>query len=113
MEEKAKIIETLIEEATEYGKTSIELIKLKSLDKVSDVVSSFLPLVLVFFLFSTFLLLINLGLAIWLGEILGEISYGFFAVGAFYGILAILIRLIMHSWLKTMFRSYIIKLLLK
>ena len=41
MEEKSQIIETLIEKATDYGKTSIEVSKLKALVKASDAVSSF------------------------------------------------------------------------
>lgn len=112
MEEKSQIIETLIEKATDYGKTSIELIKLKALEKTSDAVSSFVPQIVVFFLFASFLLLINIGLAIWLGEIFGEISYGFFAVGAFYGLLSILLHFFLNKWLKKIIRNNIIKLLL-
>ena len=41
MEENTKILESLIESATEYGKTSIELVKLKVLDKTTDVNSFF------------------------------------------------------------------------
>jgi hypothetical protein len=48
MEENKKLIESLLEKATEYGKTSFELVKLKALDKTSDVVSSFIPHSVVF-----------------------------------------------------------------
>jgi hypothetical protein len=112
MEEKSQIIETLIEKATDYGKTSIELIKLKALEKASDTISSFIPLIIVFFLFASFLLMINLGLAIWLGEIFGEISYGFFVVGGFYGLLAILLHFFLNKGIKRIVRNNIIKLLL-
>ena len=37
MEDNAKLIESLLERAVEYGKTSLELVKLKALDKTSDV----------------------------------------------------------------------------
>ena len=72
MEDNAKLIESLLERAAEYGKTSFELVKLKALDKTSDVVSSFIPHSVVFVLIASFMLFLNLGLAFWLGEILGK-----------------------------------------
>ncbi len=113
MEDNAKLIEELLERATEYGKSSYELIKLKTLDKTSDIVSSFIPHSVVFILFASFLLFFNLGLAFWLGIILGQIFFGFFVVAAFYGIVAIVIHFFMHNWLKKIICNYIIKLALK
>ena len=112
MKEKVEIIETLLEEATDYAETSIELIRLKVVDKTADVFSSFIPHVLVLFLLAFFLLLLNLGLAFWLGEIIGETSYGFFTVGAFYGIVALLIQFFLQKRLKRKIGNYIINLLL-
>jgi hypothetical protein len=76
MEENTKLIESLLEKATDYGKTSFELVKLRALDKTSDVVSSFVPNAVVFVLAASFFLFLNLGLSFWLGEILGEACYG-------------------------------------
>ena len=39
MQDQAKMIETLLEDATEYGKTSLEIVKLKAVDKSSEVIS--------------------------------------------------------------------------
>lgn len=69
-----KLLELLIERATDYGKTSYELTKLKVLDKSSDVASSFIPHSVVLVLIVSFLLFFNLGLALYLGKILGEFS---------------------------------------
>ena len=113
MEENTKLIESLLERATEYGKTSYELVKLKALDKTSDVVSSLLPHSVVFVLIASFMLFFNLGLAFWLGEILGKIFYGFFVVAAFYVIIGIVIHFFMHKWLKKLFCNYFIKQVLK
>jgi len=100
MEENAKMIEVLIERATEYGKTSFELAKLKAIDKTADVVSSFIPnFIAVVFLLS-FMLFLSVGLSLWLGEILGNTCYGFFVVAAFYAIAAIFVHFVMHKWLK-------------
>jgi hypothetical protein len=109
MEDNAKLIESLLERATEYIKTSYELVKLKVLDKASDVVSSLVPNAVVFVLIASFLLFFNLALAFWLGEILGKTYYGFFVVAAFYGIIAFVLHFLMHKWLKKKVCNYIIK----
>ena len=113
MEDKTKLLESLLERATEYGKTSYELIRLKILEKTSDVISSFIPHSVVFILFSSFMLFINLGWAFWIGEILGNTFFGFFVVAAFYGIAALVIYFLMHKWLKKHIYEYFIKQLLK
>lgn len=113
MEDNTNLIESLFERSAEYGKTSYELIKLKALDSTSDVISSFLPKVVVIVLFGSFMLFVSLGLAFWLGEILGKTFYGFFVVAAFYGIIAIVLNFFMHNWLKKIVSDYIIKQVLK
>ena len=113
METYAKLIETLLEKTTEYGKTSVELMKLKVVDKTSDIVSTFIPHSIVFALGTSFMLFFNLGLAFWLGEILGKNFYGFIVVAAFYGLIGIILHLFLHQWLKKHIYNYIIKQLLK
>ncbi|MFO7658690.1 MAG: hypothetical protein R6W78_16645 [Bacteroidales bacterium] len=113
MADNAKLIEELLERATEYGKKSFELIKLKTLDKASDVVSSFIPHTVVFILIVSFLLFFNLGLALWLGDILDKTFLGFFAVAAFYGLMAIVLHFFAHKGLKKIIYNYIIKMVLK
>ena len=113
MDNDANIFESLYDRATDYGKTSYELVKLKLLYKTSDVISTFMPHSVVFVIAAFFLLLFNLGLAFWLGEILGHISYGFFVVAAFYGLIGGIIHFFMHNWLKNIVGNYIIKMLLK
>jgi len=113
MGDNAKLLESLLERAAEYGKTSLELAKLKAIDKTSDVVSSFIPHTVVFVLIASFMLFLNLGLAFWLGEILGTIYYGFFVVAAFYIVTGVFVHVFMHKRLKKLIYNYIIKLALK
>lgn len=113
MEDNTKLIESLLEKVTDYGKTTLELAKLKALDKTSDVVSSMLPRVFVCVLTAIFMLFISVGLAVWLGEILGKIFVGFFLVGALYGIAGIIMHFFMHDWLKKVVRDNFIKQVLK
>ncbi len=113
MEDTAKLIESLLERAVEYVKTSFELVKLKTLDKASDVVSNLIPHAIVMVLVVIFMLFFNLGLALWLGEILGRIYFGFFVVAGFYGLSAIVLHFLMHKRLKKHFGNYFIKQMLK
>jgi fatty acid desaturase len=113
MEDNAKLIESLLEKATEYGKTSLELAKLKAVDKTSDIVSTFIPHYLVLIIIAVFLLFLNLGLAFWLGEILGKTFYGFFIIAAFYCFTGIVVHFFMHDRLKMIISNFVVKLLLK
>ena len=113
MEENLNLIESLYERSTDYVKTSYELIKLKTLDKTSDIVSSFVLHYFVFVLTAIFLLFLNFGIALWLGEILGKVYFGFFVVAAFYALAGIVMRFLMHKWLKKLVSNFIIKLILK
>jgi fatty acid desaturase len=109
MEDNTSMLESLLEKADDYGKTSYELVKLKALEKASDVVSSFIPHSVVFVLIASFILFINLGLALWLGDILGKPFYGFFLVAAFYIITGIIVHFFMHNWLKRLAGNYFVK----
>jgi hypothetical protein len=113
MEENANLLETLLERASEYGKTSIELARLKALDKTTEIVSSVIPLSVVILLVASSLLFLNLGLAFWLGEVLGKIYYGFFIVAAFYVLAGIFIHFFLHKWIKRLVGDYFIKRVLK
>jgi len=112
-DDNANLIESLLERVTDYGKTTFELVKLKALDKTTDAVSSFIPHSFVIVLIAIFMLFANLGLALWLGEIIGKIYYGFLVVAAFYGIIGMIIHFFMHKWIKKLVSNYIIKQLLK
>ena len=92
MEHKATLIESLFEKAEAYAKTNLDLFKLKTIDKSADVVSTVLSK-LVFFIVVLFIIVsINIGLALWIGELTGKSYYGFFIVAAFY----VLVALVLH-----------------
>ena len=113
MEDNVKQFESLLESVAEYGITSYELVKLKTIDKTSDVVSSLIPHAVVFFILMSFLLFLNLGVAFWLGEMFGNTFYGFFVVAAFYGIVGLILHFFMHDRIKENISNFIIKQLLK
>jgi fatty acid desaturase len=109
MEDNAKLMESLLDRATDYGKTSLELLKLKALDKTSDVASSVVPHTFVFAMIASFLFFLNMGIAFWLGEVIGKTWSGFFLVAAFYGLIGLVIHFIFHKKIKNALCNYIIK----
>jgi hypothetical protein len=113
MEENGKMLESLLEKASEYGKTSFELVKLKTLDKTADLVSTLVPHSLAFILFASFMLFLNLGVALWLGDILGKAFYGFFIVAAFYILAGLVIHFFLHDRIKKFVGNYFIRHILK
>lgn len=113
MEDNTKSIESLLERAVDYGKTSYEIVKLKTLDKTSDVVSTIIPHSIVFVLFASFMLFINFGLAMWLGEVLGKTYFGFLVVAGFYMITGLIIHFFFHKGIKNLVWNYIVKQMLK
>lgn len=113
MENNKVLIETLLVRAAEYGKTSFKLVKLKSLDKTSNVLSSFIPHILVLLVVSTCVLFVNLAVAFWIGQFYGYAYYGFLAVAAFYALLGLIMHFLMHNWFKRIIANYIIKLVLR
>lgn len=113
MDNKTKQIETLLECTVEYGKSGYELVKLKTLDKTSDIISSLVPFSIFILLICTFLIFSSFGAAFWLGEILNKVYFGFFAVAIFYGIIGIIIYFTLRKYIKSRVCNYIIKQVLK
>jgi hypothetical protein len=106
-------IESLIERAEDYSKTTIELFKLNAIDKSADVVSSLATQLAIFTAVVLFTLTINIGIALWIGELLGKAYYGFFIVGGFYTIIALLLHTFREQWIKTPVSNSIITHMLK
>jgi hypothetical protein len=112
MEDITKSIESLLEKTTEYGKTSYELIRLRTIDKATDVISSCAPKFVAFILIVFFMLFLSLGAGLWIGEIMEKTYYGFFVVAGFYVFIFIIIRLFMYKWIKKLVKNNIIKQML-
>jgi hypothetical protein len=113
MDEKENILSSLLDSVEAYGKTNIELIKLKGLDKASDIAATAISRITAIIAYFTFLLMASLGVAFWLGAVLGRIWYGFFVVAAFYGLLGLIAYFFLHKGLKRVFADMIIHNTLK
>ena len=113
MENQPNTIETLIERMEAYIKTTFELYKLKSLQSSANVLSSLVSRLIVIIIFSSFALILNIGIAFWLGEWLGKTHYGFFIVAIFYLVSGIVLHLFRNKWIKKPLNDKIIKQALK
>lgn len=108
MEDNASLIGTLFEKAEHYAKTSAELFKLKTIDKSADVISTLTARLAVVSFITLFFLILNIGIALWIGEMLGKTYYGFFIVAGFYALAGIVFYIFRNKWIKTPLRNSII-----
>jgi len=100
MEKKASSFESLFGRAGEYFETRLELLRLKSVDKSSDVVSSLISGLTILLIISFAIIIISIGLALWIGEQMGKSYYGFFIVGGFYVVMVLIGYLLRRRFLK-------------
>lgn len=112
MEDKKNNIESLFEDIKEYLNSSIDLMKLKVIEKVSEFGSSMAIRILLLVVFMFFFVFLNIGIALWLGELYGKIFYGFFAVSCFYFFIALLC-LLASKQIRRRLANFIITQLLK
>lgn len=113
MDQKATIVESLLERAAEYGKTTYELTKLKLLEKATDLVSTVLPYFLTVGLLISFLSLLSIAVSLWLSELIGKIYVGFFIVAGFYLLIALVFHFLFAKNIKNCIFNYILKQFLK
>ncbi|PKP39519.1 MAG: hypothetical protein CVT98_01465, partial [Bacteroidetes bacterium HGW-Bacteroidetes-15] len=67
MEKKPSIFETLFDKAEIFGKTTYEISKLKALETTTVVATSVVARISVILMISMFLLVFNIGVALFLG----------------------------------------------
>jgi hypothetical protein len=113
MDEQSGLIESLIEKGEQYGKTTLELLKLKTLDKTAEVTSNLVSWLIVLIFAVLFFLIMNIGVALWLGELMGKSYYGFFAVSGFYGFLALIFGIFRKQIIKEPLNNSIIEQVLE
>jgi hypothetical protein len=113
METPANLIESLIERAEAYVKTTFELSKLRLLEKTTVVATWLVSRISVVLIILMFVAVLSIGIALYLGEILGKSYYGFFIVAGFYFFAAILMHFFLQKWIKRPVSDVIIKQSLK
>jgi hypothetical protein len=96
----AILIESLLESAEAYGNTTVELSKLRLLQTSTNVVPTLMARLGVIIMISLFVLILSVGIALYLGDLLGKSYYGFFIVAFMYLITGIIFHFFLHQWIK-------------
>ncbi len=111
MEDKSSLIKDLIQIAEIYAKTNLDLFKLKAISKSADVISTIIVKIIIFIVISLMAVLLNIGLALWIGELLGKLYFGFFILAAFYVLVALLLHYIPNMIKSPVKNALIVKML--
>jgi hypothetical protein len=106
-------IELLYKKAKDYADINMELIKLNSIDKIADVLSSLVSRIVIFMFVVMFVLLVNIALSLYLGELLGKDYLGYAVVAVIYLLLIIVINSSKDALIKTPLTNLVIAKLLK
>jgi hypothetical protein len=104
--------DTLLKSAGDFAETKIELWKLKLIDKTSDTISSIVSRVIVLIFALLFFIILNIGLALWVGELAGKNYLGFFIVGGFYALVCLIIYALKNKFIKTPVTNMMLKKML-
>lgn len=105
MEEKATLIESLVDRAEVYTKSSVDLLKLKAIDKSAKVLSSVFSTFIITIAVLCIILMINIGAALWIGKLIDSSFCGFFIVAAFYTFVTIILCTFRKTILKRPFSN--------
>lgn len=112
MENKLVFIEPLFERVEKFGKTSLELYKLKAINQSTKVISTLITKTIILFIFSMFLIMASISGALWLGDILGHDYFGFLCVSFIYATIGIFLYVAFQKRIKKSISNAIINLML-
>ena len=112
MEEKKTPVEVLLERGQAYIKTSVQLFKFKTTDKVAEIMSNLASGLIILILITLLFINLNIGIALLIGDLLGRIWLGFLILSGFYAVVGIIFFLFRNSWIKKPVSNAVIKQLL-
>lgn len=113
MENIAENIELLYQKVEKYSKTSFELLQLSTINKTSDILSSLAVVIALSILLAMFTLFMNIGISLYLGDLLHNYVLGFMIVAICYFIIGIIFFFFRKSLIKTPIENLIISKFLK
>jgi hypothetical protein len=113
MQSTIKHIEDFVSKAGDVAETKVELWKLRAAGKISETVSSLISVVAIAIITCAAITIISFGIAFWIGSEMGNISYGFFWVGGFYGLVGLLAFAFRKQWIKSPVSNLIIDKIIK
>jgi hypothetical protein len=112
MENCSESIEKLISKAEVYSKTTFEICKYNTIYRSADILSSMAVRIVLMGVFVLFSLFLNIGIALMLGEYLGQFYYGFFVMAVFYILVGFVFILFQQELIKNPVCNFIIRKIL-
>ena len=113
MENRQGTFEELFYKLKEYAEIRLKLFKLKSINKVSNFLSTLIAIILLLVLFFLVIFCVTIGIALLLGAWLGHNYYGFFIMGGLYIIIGLILYSLKDKLLKSSISDKLIKELLE
>lgn len=100
MEEEVSKTIPFFEELERVVSIRLEILKLKLISKVSDMLAAFFSNFILILSLVLFLVFLSVGLALMIGEWLGKSSYGFLCIAALFGLIWVFIYFFRWNMLK-------------
>jgi len=100
MESPAHSIENLFDRIEDYGKTTLELSKLKIVESSIKITTKIISKLSVVVIISLSILIFSIGFALYLGDLLGKSYYGFMIIATTYLIGGIVLHFFLNKWLR-------------
>ncbi len=113
MQEQKNDLDLLFADAGDFLETRASLWKLKTVDTLSDSVSTLVSGLGIISIAAAFVLIVSIGLALLIGDWLGKSFYGFFIIGGIYGIVGLVCYAFRDKWLKDPVGNLLVRKLLK
>jgi len=113
MEEQPTDIDILLSDAGDFIETRTTLFKYKTIESLADVSGELVSGLAMIVITSFVIIVFSIGLALLIGNWLGRNYYGFFIMGGFYSIMALIIYVRRGKWLRDPFSNMLIRKILK
>lgn len=108
-QEESSRLSRLYDHAEQYVKTTIELYRLKAVKTGAGIFSSVATGFILGVAFSMMVLFASIGLAFYLGKVLGEWHHGFFAVCGIYFVFGLILYVLRKKYIRTKLNDYFVK----
>jgi hypothetical protein len=109
MSQTEESLEDLLNNTEQYGRSAIEIAKLKVLQSTITVASYGIARISNLFIFLIAISLVSVGLSVWIGTMMGELYYGFFIVAGLYALLGIIQYFFLGKWIHRVIGETLIK----
>ena len=102
-------VEALFKDLKDYVSLRLQITQLKYSSKTSLVTSSVLTYMLISMVVFFFVLVLTIGIALWIGNLLGEWYLGFLIMAGIYLLIGLVIFTFRNRWIRIPLNNLIIK----